>query len=317
MNSFPRVTILTPTFNRAEFLSETVESVLAQGYPNLEYLVLDDGSSDNTAEVVSRYGNAVHYHYHQNMGEPRTVNRGWELATGEFVCIVNSDDPQPPVLIRRSVEVMQAHPEVIVTYPDWVMIDQFSHPIKTVTAPDYNFEDMLKTCYCYPGPGAFIRRTAVAPHSPYLRDPRYPLISDFESWCRLGLIGPFLHIPEVLAAWRRHEGAISVQNRPTRRRAEEQIRMVWAFYENPALPASLRRLARFSKGETLLTASNIVFPFAPFAAFGYLARALRYVPRRALTRFRRKFWRSWKRRLRPYLPAPLLGLYRLVRHSLR
>jgi glycosyltransferase involved in cell wall biosynthesis len=87
----PLVSVITPTFNRADLLRETVESVLNQNYPRVEYLVLDDGSTDSTASLMARYGDRVRYLTHDNRGEARTVNRGFSEASGEMIAVVNSD----------------------------------------------------------------------------------------------------------------------------------------------------------------------------------------------------------------------------------
>lgn len=87
-----RVTIITPTYNRADLLPETIESVLGQDYQNIEYIVLDDGSKGDTPRVLQRYAGKVRVERHPNMGETLTVNKGFELATGDVVCVVKPDD---------------------------------------------------------------------------------------------------------------------------------------------------------------------------------------------------------------------------------
>ena len=84
MTDWPLVSVITPTYNRADdFLRETVESVLAQDYPNFEYLILDDGSSDNTRELIESINDPrIKYEYHDNMGVVRTVNKGFQHSPG-------------------------------------------------------------------------------------------------------------------------------------------------------------------------------------------------------------------------------------------
>jgi glycosyltransferase involved in cell wall biosynthesis len=90
------VTIITPAYNRANYLDETIQSILNQDYPNLEYIVLDDGSKDNTVEVLKKYRGRIIWETHPNIGETRTVNKGLSMAHGDIIGIVNSDDPLLP-----------------------------------------------------------------------------------------------------------------------------------------------------------------------------------------------------------------------------
>jgi len=313
----PRVTIITPTYNRARYLPETIESILEQGYPNLEYLVIDDGSTDDTAAVVGRYGERIRYHHQSNRGEAESVNRGWQLATGEYVCVVSSDDPQRPGLLRRSVEVMERHPDVLVTYPDWVILNEDSRPVLTIHVPDYSYAEMLTTCRCLPGPGTFMRRPALVHRITHLRDARYPLLSDFESWWRIGLLGPFLHIPEVLGAWRQHECAATVRLWRTRQMAEQHLNMAWDFFRERELPPHVRMLERTTKGAMLVAAETMVHGVHPWRGCSYLLRALPRTPKQALKALRGQYLLAWKAWLRSRTPAPLLRVYRLAKWVLR
>ncbi|TMJ66102.1 MAG: glycosyltransferase [Alphaproteobacteria bacterium] len=89
----PLVTVIVPTFNRASFLEETIDSILEQDYPNIELIVLDDGSIDDTPDVLAKYGDRIIVERHDNIGETLTVNKGFKLAHGDYVCVVNSDRP--------------------------------------------------------------------------------------------------------------------------------------------------------------------------------------------------------------------------------
>ena len=79
---FPLVSIVTPTYNQAKYLTETIEKVLAQDYPNIEYIVLDDGSTDETPEILKKYSGKIRYERHANMGQARTLNKGWAMSSG-------------------------------------------------------------------------------------------------------------------------------------------------------------------------------------------------------------------------------------------
>src|SRR6478672_3599346 len=90
--ALPTLSVVTPAYNQAEFLRDTVESVLAQDYPNIEYIVLDDGSTDDTAKILESYGDAFRWETQKNIGQTPTINKGWSLTSGDFITWLNSDD---------------------------------------------------------------------------------------------------------------------------------------------------------------------------------------------------------------------------------
>jgi glycosyltransferase involved in cell wall biosynthesis len=198
----PLVSIITPTYNRAGYLAETIDSVLGQDHPRIEYIVLDDGSTDGTPDVLARYGSCIRWETHPNMGETRTVNRGFALARGDIVAVVNSDDPLLPEAVSEAVAFLEAHPDILVAYPDWNLIDQDSKVIEHIQVREYDYLYVVKRHRCIVGPGAFVRRRAIELAG--LRDPSFKYVADFDFWLRVGLHGPFARIPRTLATFRVH-----------------------------------------------------------------------------------------------------------------
>ena len=203
----PLVSFITPTYNAAHYLQETIDSILAQTYRNIEYIVLDDGSSDNTIEVLKRYGDRILWDSHPNMGETRTINKGYRMAKGEYIVVVSADDPMKPNLAEVSVQWMEAHPEALVGYPDWDNIDFEGNVIKNHKLLDYDYNIMLRMHYNIPNAGTIIRRRALELETG--RDPQYRYVHDYEFYLRVGLHAPFVHIPYTLATWRSHPGSTS------------------------------------------------------------------------------------------------------------
>jgi glycosyltransferase involved in cell wall biosynthesis len=238
-DSRPLVSIVTAAYNRASFLPETIHSILSQNYPNIEYIVLDDGSTDDTREVLARYDGRIRWESHANMGESLTVNKGWSMARGELVVTVSSDDPVLPGLIESGVEFMLAHPQVLVAYPDWLMIDFSGKILEDVKAYEYDYLNMIRWNRCYPGPGTFIRKKCFAMAG--MRDPTFRLIGDFEYWVRLGLHGLFARIPHTLATWRQHPDAATVTGRGEAL-AKEYVRLMEDFFARNDLPPQVRAL---------------------------------------------------------------------------
>jgi glycosyltransferase involved in cell wall biosynthesis len=237
----PLVTVITPAYNRADYVGEVIESVLNQDYPNLEYIVLDDGSTDRTWETVQRYADRIVAVSHTNRGETRTVNAGLARAHGEIVGIVNSDDPILPGLIQAAVETLESDKTLVVAYPDWNMIDANGGVIEHIRTDDYSYVDMLRRHHCVPGPGAFFRKELADALGG--RDPQFRYIADFDFWLRAGLVGPFRRIPQTLATFRWHAGGAS-SGGVGLAMAEEHIRLVRKIYSLPNLPRSASKVHR-------------------------------------------------------------------------
>jgi len=236
---FPLVTIITPVYNRAAFVDETVESVLSQDYPNLEYMVLDDGSTDGSRDVLEKYHERLILEAHPNMGETRTVNKGIGMAKGEIICVVNSDDPLLPGAITAAVKTLQGCPDALAAYPDWNEIGSNSELIRSHHLPDYNILNMLTDFNIAIGPGVFIRRGTIEKFG--TRDLQFKYVGDLEYWLRLALHGKLVHIPEALATHRTHPEAASTAERGARM-ADELVRMMHKIYSQYQVPLEIKRI---------------------------------------------------------------------------
>ena len=232
--NIPLVTVVIPVYNAEKYIAQTLQSVLDQDYPNLECLVLDDGSTDRTPEVLRRFANQAAMVRHPNRGEAGTVNRGVALAQGDIVGVVNADDPILPGLVSAAVERLRDRPELVAVYPDWLMIDQDGHTLREVRTPEYDYLIMLEQNYCFIGPGAFFRKSCLGDEP--ARDPRLRFASDFDLWMRLGLKGPMSRLPHTLATWRRHPQGASLAQRG-QELADNKVELIRRFYEREGLPA--------------------------------------------------------------------------------
>ncbi|HET8629327.1 MAG TPA: glycosyltransferase family 2 protein [Thermomicrobiales bacterium] len=245
--ALPLVSVITPTFNRARYLEETIESVLGQDYPCVEYIVLDDGSTDATGKMLERYRNRLVALRHENHGQAWTVNRGFAQASGEFICLVNSDDPLPQGALRELAAALSADPDVALVYPDWDMVDEEGEFLHHISLPDYSYVDMVRWFLCVPGPGTMFRRKLVADAGGW--DTSYHHCPDYEWFVRAGLHGAFLHLPQTLAQWRQHEESITTSERGLAR-AHEYCRLMEDFFARDDLPPDLRAV----EGEALRNA---------------------------------------------------------------
>lgn len=239
--TFPLVTIITPAYNRADLIEETIKSILDQKYPNLEYIIIDDGSTDNTLAVIKKYKDKVTILSQKNMGETKTVNKGLSLAKGEIVAVINSDDPLLPGAIQEMVAYLEKHTDVLAVYPDWRMIDGQSHIIQEVHPVDYDYVRMLAEHYCIPGPGTFFRKKAIEITGG--RSLQFRYIADFAFWLKLGMYGKLAHIPKTLATFRVHAGSQGIYAKGEQM-AQEHTRLVSWVYAHKHLPKEVMRVKR-------------------------------------------------------------------------
>ena len=119
----PLVTVITPSYNQGRFIRETIESVLSQQYPNLEYIVMDGLSSDDTAQVCAEYADRLTFVAEKDQGQSDAINKGFAVARGEIVAWLNSDDVFLPGAIERAVEAFLREPELGAVYGEGYQVD--------------------------------------------------------------------------------------------------------------------------------------------------------------------------------------------------
>jgi len=281
VNVFPLVSLVIPAYNHADYLPEAVRSVLAQDYPRLELIVIDDGSTDNTTEVLSELGAGFYWESQINIGQSRTLTRGWSLSQGEILGYLSADDILEPSAVRTSVEALMANPDVVATYCDFNLIDPQSRRVRIVELPEYSYDNMLSQVSCPIGPGAFFLRSAYMQSGPW--NPVYRQMPDYDFWLRLGLYGCFLHLPLVLAGFRVHEGS-QTYSMTSPERAAEPVLIVAGLLNKSAsknLDSGLKQCAMASAN--LVSAQLHLRAGRFFSAFLHIRQALRYSIKRVFT----------------------------------
>jgi len=205
----PRVSIITPSYNQAAYLEQTIQSVLGQGYPNLEYIIVDGGSTDGSVEIIQKYaGRLAWWVSEKDNGQAESVNKGFRRATGDFVGWLNSDDLYLPGAIAGAVSALQAHPQVGFVFSDVDSIDAAGNRINIMRFGDWGLLDLM--CFrIISEPGVFMRRSLLE-QAGYL-DLAYHYLLDHQLWLRLGLLAQIKHVQGVRwAAARFHPAAKNV-----------------------------------------------------------------------------------------------------------
>jgi glycosyltransferase involved in cell wall biosynthesis len=223
-----RVTVVVPVYNRAgPLLAQALDSLISQDYPNLDVLAIDDGSTDATAdalvEYAERHPGRFRWSGQENRGQAAALNRGFEMATGTLLGYLSSDDVLLPGAISQLAAGLARTDGAVLAYPAYRVIDEAGEVVDTITPPEYSRVESVRLQDTIVGPGALFRADALRRAGPLRTDLRY--LADKELWLRLSNVGPFVRIPEPLACWRRHGGALTVAEQG-REMAEERLRIV-------------------------------------------------------------------------------------------
>jgi glycosyltransferase involved in cell wall biosynthesis len=184
--ALPAISIVTPSFNQGSFLDRTIQSVLTQGYPNLEYFVMDAGSTDRSVPIIKKYGDRLTFwRSHPDGGQSEAICEGWKRSTGEVLGWLNSDDYYYPDALRTAGAVFAQHPEVLVVWGGIALVDERGNIFRTKPAKALSAVDLLLFKDMPGQPAAFIRRSVYE----QLGGPRLDLhyVMDWEMWLRITL----------------------------------------------------------------------------------------------------------------------------------
>lgn len=238
----PKLSVITPVFNGEEYIAETIKSVLnAESKVSIEYLVINDGSTDKTQEILAQFSGKIQTFTFENSGESLSVNRGLEIAKGEYVLVVSADDPiLDGKLFEEAMQILDFNPDVVAVYPDWRVIDELGNLKREVIVEDFSREILIGKNRTLPGPGAIFRRaTALAIGG---RRAKWKYVGDYDFWLRLSNHGNFQRIPRVMAQWREHQGSTSIAQKNVRM-ANERIEVIEDFMQESIVEPTLRNMS--------------------------------------------------------------------------
>ncbi len=199
------VSIVTPSYNQALYLEQTIQSVLEQDYPRIEYIVVDGASTDDSFEIIKKYNDRLAYWISEkDSGQAEAINKGFGRAKGEILAWLNSDDYYLPNTISAVVKCFEENPDVVMVYGDMLAVDGDGQTINVLKYKQLSLEDLL--CFQIIGqPSVFFRRSALEKTG--LLDTSFHFMLDHHLWIRLTQQGKIQHVPQVWSAARYHPQA--------------------------------------------------------------------------------------------------------------
>ncbi|UUX92235.1 glycosyltransferase family 2 protein [Methanoplanus endosymbiosus] len=200
-SQLPKISIITPSYNQGEFIEETILSVIDQDYPNIEYIIIDGGSTDNSIDIIRKYEDKISYWVSEpDKGQTHAINKGLSKATGDIIAYLNSDDIYLPGTFGVIADYFNNNPIVDMIFGDIIHIDKMSNQIEKVVREPIILDDLYGCCFYIPQPTVFLRKEIVEKIGNF--DEILNLGMDLDYWIRLSFVGIIDYIPKTLACAR-------------------------------------------------------------------------------------------------------------------
>ena len=296
------ISIITPSFNQADFLERTILSVLEQDYPNVEYLIADGASTDGSVDIIRRYARDTSTQLSTRLswwcsevdaGQADAINKGFTHAKGDIIAWLNSDDLYLPETLSKVAKLFAKNPTAGIIYGDVLSIDGDGNPINVQQFAPYKLNDLM-AFNIISQPAVFMRRS-VLEQAGYL-DINYHFLLDHHLWLRMAQLAPMIYTPQILAKARYHEDAKNIAH--AERFGTEAFKILDWMETQPLMVNILRdEKKEILAGAHHLDAFYLVEAGKMKAGLKAYWRTFRYNPKTAL--------KSWKRILYAFLS--LLG----------
>jgi glycosyltransferase involved in cell wall biosynthesis len=203
----PAVSVLIPTYNQAAYLPAAIESVLQQTWSDLELIVVNDGSTDQTRRVLRRFESEprIRITHQENKKLPGALNTGLRQARGEFLTWTSSDNLMLPTMLETLVKALRLNPEVSLVYADWELINRDANVLGVIRTLDYDPYLLMRTNYIN---ACFLYRRICQDEVGFY-NANYLHVEDWEYWLRLSERFQMMHVPQVLYQYRVHPDSLT------------------------------------------------------------------------------------------------------------
>jgi len=202
-NDRPLVSIVTPSFNQARYIEATIQSVLSQDYPRIEYLIVDGGSTDGTVEIIKQYeGRLAWWVSEKDQGQTDAINKGFGRAQGQILAWLNSDDTYEPGTVSAAVKYLLDHPDVGMVYGDCNFINDDGRVIGKFGSAQTDYRLLRRGYVHIPQQTMFFRAEWWKHVGPL--DPSFYFAMDYDLWTRLAAHTELKYVPQTWANFRLH-----------------------------------------------------------------------------------------------------------------
>ena len=202
-STLPLVSIVTPSYDQSRYLENTIQSVLNQDYPNIEYILVDGGSTDGSLEIIRQYSDRLAWWVSEkDRGQTDAINKGFAQAKGDILAWLNSDDTYEPHAISEAVGFLHDSPKVGLVYGDANFIDENGHVIGRFPAAQTSYKRLRRGYVHIPQQASFWRADLWRKVGPL--DPSFYFAMDYDLWVRLAALAPVQYIPRPWANFRLH-----------------------------------------------------------------------------------------------------------------
>ena len=199
----PLVSVITPSYNQGRFIEETIESVLSQDYDNIEYIIVDGGSTDNTAGIIKKYDGKLTYITEKDNGQSDAINKGFRMASGEIVAWLNSDDVYEPGCVSRAVEEFEKNSKLGLLYGEGYIIDEKSTKIRVFEhTQEFDYWKLVNFWDYIMQPTTFFKKCYLQQVGYLDEDLQYCM--DWDLWIKLAAVSEVKYIPDLLACSREY-----------------------------------------------------------------------------------------------------------------
>lgn len=210
LSTKPTVSIITPSFNQAQFIEETIRSVLAQDYPYIEFIIVDGGSTDGSVAIIQKYaGQLAWWVSEKDKGQTDALNKGFAHASGEVLAWLNSDDTYYPGAVSEAVAYLHAHPEVGMVYGDADLTDEEGKIIGKFASRQTDYKRLLRGSVHIPQATTFFRADLFHQIGPL--DINMFFAFDYNFWVQLAKVSRLQYLPRLWATFRLHVEGKSVR----------------------------------------------------------------------------------------------------------
>jgi glycosyltransferase involved in cell wall biosynthesis len=211
MSGQPLVSVVTPSFNQAPYIEAAMLSVLEQEYSNIEYLIIDGGSTDGSVEIIKKFADKLAYWISEpDRGQTDAINKGFTRARGKYLAWLNADDRQNSSAVSEAVEFLESHADVGLVYGDADYIDSRGCVVGRFPAAQTGYTALRRGYVHIPQQAAFWRHDLWEKIGPL--DPSFTFAMDYDLWVRLAKISKLHYLPRLWAEFRLHEDSKTLQD---------------------------------------------------------------------------------------------------------